>query len=154
ATALRSRSDSVARCRSPVRSPAWRCRDGVRRAWRKPRRAPDRTVGREGFPALRSWCKDRTSRAEAWGALLSERLGGGIAIGSKALGGAAAAVTRYLVGDADPLTLAILRWGIGVLCVLPIAVLLRARWPRRRDWPAVAALGLAFFGLFFILYNV
>jgi len=73
---------------------------------------------------------------------------------SSALGGTAAAVTRYLVGDADPLTLAVLRWGIGFLCVLPLALLLRARWPRRRDWPAVAALGICFFGLFFILYNI
>jgi drug/metabolite transporter (DMT)-like permease len=77
-----------------------------------------------------------------------------IAMVSSALGGTAAAVTRYLVGDADPLTLAVLRWGIGFLCVLPVALLLRVRWPMRRDWPAVAALGICFFGLFFILYNI
>src|SRR5215475_13704737 len=77
-----------------------------------------------------------------------------IAIVSSALGGTAAAVTRYLVGNADPLTLAILRWSIGFVCVLPVALLLRVRWPARRDWPAVAALGISFFGLFFILYNV
>jgi drug/metabolite transporter (DMT)-like permease len=77
-----------------------------------------------------------------------------IAIVSSALGGTAAAVTRYLVGDADALTLAILRWGIGFVCVLPVALFLRVRWPARRDWPAVAALGVSFFGLFFILYNV
>jgi drug/metabolite transporter (DMT)-like permease len=77
-----------------------------------------------------------------------------IAMVSSALGGTAAAVTRYLVGDADPLTLAVLRWGIGFLCVLPVALLLRVRWPMRRDWPAVAALGVCFFGLFFIFYNI
>ena len=77
-----------------------------------------------------------------------------IAMVSSALGGTAAAVTRYLVGDADPLTLAVLRWGIGFLCVLPVALLLRVRWLMRRDWPAVAALGICFFGLFFILYNI
>ncbi len=77
-----------------------------------------------------------------------------IAMISSALGGTAAAVTRYLVGDADPLTLAVLRWGIGFLCVLPVALLMRARWPMRRDWPAVAALGVCFFGLFFIFYNI
>jgi drug/metabolite transporter (DMT)-like permease len=49
-----------------------------------------------------------------------EWLGVLIAIVSSSLGGTAAAVTRYLVGGADPLTLAILRWGIGVLCVLPL----------------------------------
>src|SRR5262245_47338046 len=88
------------------------------------------------------------------GAPLSEAAGGAIAVASSALGGTAAAVTRYLVGNADPLTLALLRWGIGFLCVLPAALLLRAAWPDRRDWPAVAALGIAFFGLFFILYNI
>jgi len=77
-----------------------------------------------------------------------------IAMVSSALGGTAAAVTRYLVGRADPLTLAVLRWGIGFLCVLPVALLLRARWPMRRDWLPVAALGICFFGLFFILYNI
>src|SRR6195952_4437124 len=85
---------------------------------------------------------------------MGEWLGVTLAIISSCLGGTAAAVTRYLVGNADPLTLAILRWGIGFLCVLPIALLLRVKWPRRSDWPAIAALGLCFFGLFFILYNI
>ena len=44
-----------------------------------------------------------------------------LAIVSSSLGGTAAAVTRYLVGNADPLTLAILRWGIGLCVVLPVA---------------------------------
>ena len=77
-----------------------------------------------------------------------------IAIVSSCLGGTAAAVTRYLVGNADPITLAILRWGIGFIVLLPVALSLRAKWPQRSDWPAVAALGLCFFGLFFVLYNI
>jgi drug/metabolite transporter (DMT)-like permease len=85
---------------------------------------------------------------------LGEWFGVAIAIVSSALGGTAAAITRYLVGSADPITLAILRWGIGVLCVLPTALFLRVRWPQRNDWLAVAALGLCFFGLFFVLYNI
>lgn len=85
---------------------------------------------------------------------MGEWLGVAIAIVSSSLGGTAAAVTRYLVGSADPLTLALLRWGIGVLCVLPIAVLMRARWPRREDWPSVVGLGFLFYGLFTILYNL
>jgi drug/metabolite transporter (DMT)-like permease len=85
---------------------------------------------------------------------LGEWVGVLIAIVSSCLGGTAAAVTRYLVGNADPLTLAILRWGIGFCCVLPVALALRVRWPRREDWPSVAALGLCFFGVFFILYNI
>src|SRR5262245_14914191 len=47
-----------------------------------------------------------------------------------------------------------LRWGIGFLCLLPTAVILRVRWPERKDWLAVVALGLCFFGLFFVLYNI
>jgi drug/metabolite transporter (DMT)-like permease len=85
---------------------------------------------------------------------VSERLGVLIAIVSSCLGGTAAAVTRYLVGDADPLTLAILRWGIGFVCVLPVALMLRARWPRGRDVFGVGGLGFCFFGLFFIFYNL
>ena len=77
-----------------------------------------------------------------------------IAVVSSALGGSAAAITRYLVGSADPVTLAILRWGIGFLCVLPAALVLRVRWPPRRDWFAVGVLGLSFFGLFFVFYNI
>jgi drug/metabolite transporter (DMT)-like permease len=85
---------------------------------------------------------------------VGEWFGVALALVSSCLGGSAAAVTRYLVGNADPITLAILRWGIGFLCVLPAALLLRAKWPPRSDWPAVAALGLCFFGLFFVLYNI
>src|SRR3954454_17493407 len=85
---------------------------------------------------------------------VGESFGVLLALISNCLGGTAAAVTRYLVGNADPITLAIVRWGIGFLCLLPVAVVLRARWPQRSDWPAVSALGLCFFGLFFVLYNI
>jgi drug/metabolite transporter (DMT)-like permease len=85
---------------------------------------------------------------------LSEWIGVAIAIVSSCLGGSAAAVTRYLVSGADPIALAILRWSIGFACLLPAALLLKVRWPSWRDWPYVAALGLCFFGLFFILYNI
>jgi len=85
---------------------------------------------------------------------LSEWFGVIIAIVSVSLGAAGLAVTRYLVTAADPVTLAILRWGIGFLCVLPVALLMRAKWPQRNDWLAVVALGVAFYGLFFVLYNI
>jgi drug/metabolite transporter (DMT)-like permease len=87
-------------------------------------------------------------------ATMNEQSGVVIAILSSATGGTAAAVTRYLVSSADPVTLALLRWGFGFLCLLPTALLLRVRWPRRADWPAVAMLGSCFFGLFFVLYNI
>jgi len=85
---------------------------------------------------------------------VGEWIGVTIALASSCLGGTAAAITRYLVGNADPITLAILRWGIGFACLLPTALLLGVRWPPRRDWPAVALLGMCFFGLFFVLYNI
>lgn len=85
---------------------------------------------------------------------MGEWLGVAITIVSSSLGGTAAAVTRYLVSSADPLTLALLRWGGGVLCVLPVALLMRARWPSRQDWPSVVGLGFLFYGLFTILYNL
>src|SRR5579872_193432 len=85
---------------------------------------------------------------------MGEWIGVSIALLSSSLGGTAAAITRYLVSGADPVALAALRWGIGFLCVLPASILMRARWPERRDWLPVAALGLCFFGLFFILYNI
>ncbi len=85
---------------------------------------------------------------------MGETAGVLIAIASSCLGGTAAAVTRYLVGTADAVTLAILRWGIGFLCVLPVALLLRVRWPQRSDWLGVAGLGVCYFGLFFVLYNI
>ncbi|MDX2203021.1 MAG: DMT family transporter [Hyphomicrobiaceae bacterium] len=85
---------------------------------------------------------------------MAETTGVMLAILSSCLGGTAAAVTRYLVGDADPVTLAILRWGIGFLCILPIALLLRVRFPQRADWAGVVGLGVCYFGVFFILYNI
>ncbi|MBV9561596.1 MAG: DMT family transporter [Bradyrhizobium sp.] len=85
---------------------------------------------------------------------MGEWVGVVIALVSSSLGGTAAAITRYLVSRADPIALAILRWGIGFICLLPAALLMKATWPQRRDWLPVAALGLAFFGMFFILYNI
>src|ERR1700741_4433770 len=85
---------------------------------------------------------------------MGEWLGVAIALLSSSLGGTAAAITRYLVSSADPIALAILRWGIGFLCVLPAALLLKVRWPERRDVPWVMLLGFCFFGLFFVFYNI
>jgi len=58
---------------------------------------------------------------------LDEWVGVAIALVSSCLGGTAAAITRYLAGNTDPITLAILRWAIGFCCVLPAAWLLKAR---------------------------
>jgi drug/metabolite transporter (DMT)-like permease len=68
---------------------------------------------------------------------VGEWIGVAIALVSSSIGGTAAAITRYLVHGADPIALAILRWGIGFVCVLPAALLLKAKWPAREDLPAV-----------------
>src|SRR6185295_14540910 len=85
---------------------------------------------------------------------MSERFGVAVAIVSSSCGAAAAVATRYLIGSADPFTLAAIRFGGGVLCLLPLALLLPVRWPPRQDWPAVAGLGLMFYAVFFVFYNV
>lgn len=85
---------------------------------------------------------------------MGEAKGVALALVSSALGGTAAAVTRYLVADTDPVTLAVLRWGIGALCVVPAAVVLKVRWPKRWDLASVAGLGICYYGLFFVLYNL
>lgn len=76
------------------------------------------------------------------------------AILSSALGGSAAAITRYVIGASDPVTLAAFRFGIGFVLILPLALAMHARWPRGYDSLAVALLGLLFFCLFFVVYNV
>jgi drug/metabolite transporter (DMT)-like permease len=58
------------------------------------------------------------------------------------------------VGGIDPVTIAAFRFGGGFLCLLPLALLVVRRWPARGDWLGVALLGLMFFALFFIVYNV
>jgi drug/metabolite transporter (DMT)-like permease len=84
---------------------------------------------------------------------MGEILGVLAAVLSSALGGTSIGATRYLVGAIDPLAIGSFRFGIGFLGLLPIALAQRAAWPRRRDWPAIAGLGLLFFGLFPILFN-
>jgi drug/metabolite transporter (DMT)-like permease len=113
------------------------------------------------FSSLRSAAATRVSAAICYDHELQQgfpMVGEGfavlIAIVSSALGGTAAAITRYLVHDADPITLAILRWGIGIACVLPTALVLGAKMPTRRDLLPIAILGFCFFGVFFVLYNI
>jgi drug/metabolite transporter (DMT)-like permease len=85
---------------------------------------------------------------------LTERAGVLAAVLSSAFGGVAAAATRFVIPGTDPITLAALRFGLGFLFLLPIALARRRRWPPGRDWPAVIALGLLFFAVFFVLFNI
>jgi drug/metabolite transporter (DMT)-like permease len=84
----------------------------------------------------------------------SQRLAVAAAAASSALGGMALAASRFVIGATDAVTLGAWRYGVGFVCLLPITLALRGRWPPRRDWPAVALLGLLFFGIFPILYNL
>ena len=93
------------------------------------------------------------SDGRAKGAALTARLGVAAAILSSSVGGTNTAVTRYAIGATDPITLAALRFGLGFILLLPIALAFRGRWPERRDWAAVAGLGILFFGVFMALFN-
>jgi drug/metabolite transporter (DMT)-like permease len=82
---------------------------------------------------------------ESWGVLA--------AVMSSGLGGTSIGATRYLVNAIDPLAIGSFRFGIGFALLLPVALLQGARWPARRDWAAVAGLGVLYFGLFPLLFN-
>ena len=82
---------------------------------------------------------------EIWGVLA--------AVLSSALGGTSIGATRFLVGTIDPLAIGAFRFGIGVVLLLPLALLQRGSWPPSRDWPGVAGLGLLFFAAFPVLFN-
>jgi drug/metabolite transporter (DMT)-like permease len=82
---------------------------------------------------------------EVWGVLA--------AVLSSALGGTSIGATRYLVSAIDPLAIGSFRFGIGFALLLPVALWQRGRWPARRDWPAVAGLGVLFFAMFPLLFN-
>ena len=100
------------------------------------------------------WIAASEPRTSARRADMNERIGVLIAVLSSTFGGTAGAVTRYVVGTVDPVTIAAFRFGIGVAVLLPLALLLRSALPRGRDWIGVAALGVMFFAVFFVFYNI
>jgi drug/metabolite transporter (DMT)-like permease len=84
----------------------------------------------------------------------NETLGLLAAIRSSSVGGMNTAATRYVIGATDPVTLAGMRFGLGFLLLLPLALLLGSRWPKGRDRIGVALLGLLFFAVFMGLFNL
>jgi drug/metabolite transporter (DMT)-like permease len=84
----------------------------------------------------------------------TEAVGVLIAVLSSSFGGMAGAVTRFVVGTIDPVTIAAFRFGIGIAVLLPIALIARSAFPRGRDLIRTALLGLMFFAVFFVLYNI
>jgi drug/metabolite transporter (DMT)-like permease len=76
------------------------------------------------------------------------------ALASSAIGGVAGGATRFVIHATDPVTLGVFRFGTGFLILVPIALLMKSRWPRGRDWIAVALLGILFFFAFSVLFNL
>jgi drug/metabolite transporter (DMT)-like permease len=83
-----------------------------------------------------------------------ERAGVLAAVTSSAIGGVAGGATRFVIHATDPVTLGVFRFGIGFLILLPLALYMKSRWPRGRDWIAVALLGILFFFAFSVLFNL
>ncbi|WP_227494357.1 DMT family transporter [Ramlibacter pallidus] len=70
--------------------------------------------------------------------------------------GAAIVASRFVVADVPPLTLAMLRYAIGLACLLPFALPALRTLPRGlplRDLAAMAALGTGQFGILIALLN-
>lgn len=76
------------------------------------------------------------------------------AVASSAIGGIAGGATRFVIHATDPVTLGVFRFGTGFLILLPIALVMKSRWPKGRDWIAVFLLGLLFFFAFSVLFNL
>ncbi|MGA7490087.1 MAG: DMT family transporter [Xanthobacteraceae bacterium] len=84
----------------------------------------------------------------------NEHVGVLAALASSAIGGIAGGTTRFAIGASDPVTLGVFRFGVGFLLLLPIALALRIKWPRKQDWLGVAALGVMYFAVFIVLFNL
>ncbi len=72
---------------------------------------------------------------------------------SSLLGGTAVVATRAIIGATDPLTLALMRYAIGVAILLPIALITARAGIARRDIPLLILLGVLFFAIFPALFN-
>jgi len=87
-------------------------------------------------------------------AMTRDQVGVLAAVISSAIGGIAGGATRFVIHATDPVTLGVFRFGTGFLILLPVALLMKSRWPRGRDWIAVALLGILFFFAFSVLFNL
>lgn len=67
--------------------------------------------------------------------------------------GAAIVATRYVIDQTDPVTLALLRYAIGALCLIPFALAARRVPWRQRDLLPIAVLGIVQFGIVVALLN-
>lgn len=85
---------------------------------------------------------------------MKEASGIAAALLSSALGGTAIVATRHTAADVGVLAVAIIRYGLGFLLILPLVFMRGERWPPLRDWPAVVGMGVLFFCLFPMLFNL
>jgi drug/metabolite transporter (DMT)-like permease len=67
--------------------------------------------------------------------------------------GVAVVLTRYAQQEATPETLALLRYGIGVLCMIPIVIFAAKTRFRRADILPIAILGIFQFAILILLLN-
>ena len=62
--------------------------------------------------------------------------------------------TRFVIPDSDPQSMAVIRFGIGALCLTPFLIVGFRRAPiALADWPRIILLGALLFGLFTYLFN-
>lgn len=67
--------------------------------------------------------------------------------------GAVMVATRYIINDIDPVTLAMLRYAVGALCLAPATFAVRKARFATRDILPVALLGIGQFGILIALLN-
>jgi drug/metabolite transporter (DMT)-like permease len=81
-----------------------------------------------------------------------------LALGAAALAGvqvgAALVASRFVIGDIGPAALALARYAIALLCLLPFALVARRAPFLRRDLSFVMGLGIVQFGLLIALLNL
>lgn len=75
------------------------------------------------------------------------------AIIAGAVVGVAVVLSRYVMQEATPETLALLRYSIGVLFMLPILLISYKGWFKTRDILPIALLGIAQFAILILLLN-
>jgi drug/metabolite transporter (DMT)-like permease len=83
---------------------------------------------------------------------MSELLGVAAALLGSVLGGSAAAGTRYAIGSIDPLGIAMLRYTIGAVCLVPCALLAVRKPITLPETLATTGLGILFFALYPYLF--
>ena len=67
--------------------------------------------------------------------------------------GAAIVATRYVIGQTDPASLALWRYGIGVLCLLPPVLMMKRAAIARADVLPICLLGIVQFAVLILLHN-